>query len=232
MAAMSLLTPAGVAQCKYLVAGIAALAGLFAAACVTQLPPAPTPPPVAPAVGDVAPVAAGQGRLVIDVIDGPTPVQRVQMLSEAREDEGGRVRYRIFEAPEPLCTASPCVADLPSGNVVLGFPIIGKTGLEVELVHVGSEPTVYRRVLSRYDGSTGATYTPGIVAASIGGAAVTTGVVLLPIGLGEENRGLATAGGITLLAGSAILAIGIWAIRQGAPTFRPGSALHFSLPSP
>jgi hypothetical protein len=62
----------------------------------------------------------------------------------------------------------------------------------------------------------------------VGGAAALTGVALLPIGLGKDRDGLTTAGSISLGAGVALLVFGIWAIRKDAPTYRPGSANHFS----
>lgn len=137
-----------------------------------------------------------------------------------------------MEVHEDLCT-SPCVADLPLGNVLLGFPVLGKSGQEeTELVHVGQKPSVYRRSLSVYDDSSGSLSVLGIIGTSLGASAVITGGVLLPIGLGRDNTGLATAGGITLGAGAAVLALGIWAIWDDAPTYRPGSAAHFAQAPP
>jgi hypothetical protein len=69
----------------------------------------------------------------------------------------------------------------------------------------------------------------GIIGAAVGGTTAMTGVVLLPIGLSDDNDGLTTAGAITLGAGAAVLAFGIWAIRRDAPTYRPGSSHHFSV---
>lgn len=209
------------------VGGIAALA-VLAAACVRNLPAAPTPEPIAPPIAAAPPPADGMGRLVVDVVDGPMPVHRVHMVPQPVAGDDGRVRFRFSEAPEPLCPAAPCVAEIPSGNVLLGFPVIGKSSLEVELVHVDPGTTVYRRSLSLYQDNTGALRTMGIISTSVGGTAAVTGIVLLPIGLGEDSDGLTTAGSITLGAGIALLVFGIWAIRKDAPTYRPGSANHFA----
>lgn len=212
---------------------LAAVCAVTTAACVKQLPPAPTPTAAPPAVDTSAAVPEGHGRLIVDVVDGPTPVRRVAMESEAFNDGNGDTRYRFFESPQPLCSSSPCVADLPLGNVLLMFPVRGKSTTEVELVHVGAEPTVYRRSLSVYERKKkGATYVLGIIAASVGTAAAITGVTLLPIGLGDDNRDLAFAGGITLAAGALLVAVGVWAIRRNSDTFRPGSSIHFSFGSP
>lgn len=210
------------------VGGFAAFA-VLAAACVRHLPAAPTPEPIAPPItAAAAPPAEGMGRLVVDVVDGPMPVHRVHMRPRAVAGTDGRVRFRFSEAPEPLCPAAPCVAEVPSGNLLLGFPVIGKSSLEVELVHVDPGTTVYRRSLSLYEDNTGALRTMGIIGTSVGGTAALTGIVLLPIGLADDSDGLTTAGSITLGAGVALLVFGIWAIRKDAPTYRPGSANHFS----
>lgn len=142
----------------------------------------------------------------------------------------GRVTYRFSEAPELLCAASPCATDMPAGNVLLGFPVIGdRDAMEVELVHVGPETSVYRRSLSIYEDRSGGLRVFGIVSTVIGGTAAMTGTVLLPVGLSKDNGGLTIAGGITLGVGAALIAIGTWAIRRDAPTFRPGSSNHFPL---
>lgn len=203
------------------------LAAAATAACVKQLPPAPTPQAIAPPIATPAP-AAGQGTLVVDVTDGPTPVQRVHMGTQPITDSQGRVSYRLFEQPQEMCPASPCVVAMPPGNVMLGFPVIGDRGaLEVELVHVDAEPTTYRRTLSVYTDNTGALRKLGIVSTSVGGTAALTGVVLLPIGLAKDIDGLTVAGGVTLGVGALLTAWGIWAIRRDAPTFRPGASIHF-----
>ncbi len=146
-------------------------------------------------------------------------------------DKGnGRVGFQLFESPEWLCTASPCVADVPAGNVLLGFPVLGNSdATEVELVHVGPEPSVYRRSLSVYTDNTGGTRVMGIIMTSVGAASAITGTALLPVGLAKGNDGLTISGGITLGVGAALIALGIWAIRHDAPTYRPGSSNHFPL---
>jgi hypothetical protein len=203
--------------------GLAAIS-VLGAACVRQLPAAPIPEPVAPALATTsAPPAEGMGRIVVDVVDGPTPVHRVHMRAIPMG-----THFRFSEAPEPICPASPCVAEVPSGNVLLGFPIIGRSSLEVELVHVDPGTTVYRRSLSLYEDHTGKLRTMGIISTAVGGTAMLTGATLLPIGLGKDIDGMTTAGGISLGAGTLLLTFGIWAIRKDSPTFRPGSANHFS----
>lgn len=141
-----------------------------------------------------------------------------------------RPSYALVERPEVMCAVSPCATDVPTGNVLLGFPVIGKPDArEVELVHVGPDPSVYRRSLSVYENHTGGMRNFGIVMTSVGGAAMVTGTVLLPVGLAKDMDGMTMAGGISLGVGAAVLAYGIWAIWRYAPTYRPGSSNHFPL---
>jgi len=221
---------------------LAAFAALIAplaatsAACVKTLPPAPTPQAVIPQL-DVAATAAppaGGARLVVDVVEGPTRVQHIRMTPVQTDNGQGRMSFRFVERPEVLCTVTPCVTDLPRGNLLLGFPVIGDPdATEVELVHVGPEPTVYRRALSVYENRSGGLRVLGIVVTALGGTAAVTGTTLLPIGLAKGYDGLTVAGGISLGAGAALLAFGIWAIRHDTPTFRPGAANHYPLtPAP
>jgi hypothetical protein len=210
---------------------LAALAATQAAGCVKRLP-AVTPSVAAPAVDTSAPLPPGHGRLVIDVVDLPAPVARVVPTAEPVVGGDGLTRHVFTELPTELCPATPCVVDLPRGNVLLGFPALGSGGLDVELVHVGPEPSVYRRSLSIYEDRSGATRVLGIIATSIGGVAMMTGIPLLSVGAGTDRAGLATAGGITLGAGTLLVVLGIIAMNKDAPTFRPGASVHFPLAAP
>ena len=96
-------------------------------------------------------------------------------------------------------------------------------------MHIGPEPSVYRRSLSIYEDQTGATRVTGIILTAVGGTSAATGAVLLPIGLAKDSTGMTTAGGITLGAGAALLTLGILMMRADAPTYRPGSSNHFPL---
>lgn len=203
---------------------------LVSTGCVRQLPPLPAPDAIVPSTNTTAEPATGKGRLVIDVVDGPTPVQRVDMKAEPFEDGQGRTRFRFYEAPEPLCTTSPCVVDLTPGNVLLGFPVTGDDhSMEVELVHVGEETAVYRRSLSHYRHNKGALWVLGIIGTSLGGTSLLTGTALLPLGLADGNDGLTIAGATTLGGGALLVTLGILAIRADSPSYRPGSAIHFPL---
>jgi hypothetical protein len=205
---------------------IAAIATVSASACVRQLPPRATPDPVAPQVDTSTPIPEGHGRLVVDVVDGPVSVQRVQMEGQPSTNAQGRPTFRFVEVPHTLCS-SPCVADVPQGNMLLGFPVIGSNRLDVELVHVGPDPSVYRRSLSIYTDNHRGARILGIISTSVGGAALITGISLLSIGLGKDLDGMTAAGGITLGAGVVLTTAGILMIRRFAATYKPGAANHF-----
>jgi hypothetical protein len=184
---------------------------------------------VRPRVDAAAPPEGG-GRLVVDVVEGPSRVQRIRMMPEQTTSGQGRTSFRFVERPELLCDRTPCVADGPPGNILLGFPVLGDpSATEVELVHVGPEPTVYRRSLSVYENRTGAMRVLGIIGTALGGTSLVTGTALLPIGLARDSSGLTFAGGLSLGAGAALLTLGILAIRHDSPTYRPGSSNHYPL---
>ena len=210
---------------RKLTVGVLAVAG-----CVKQLPPAPIPEPVAPPVAQAGAPQEGHGRLIVDVVDGPAPVARVRMEALPSPNPQGVPTVRFEQTPTELCPAAPCVADVPLGNVLLGFPVIGDDGaLETELVNIGPEPSVYRRSLSVYTDNTGATRILGIIATSLGAASAITGTALLPIGLSKDSDGLTLAGGVTLGGGLALVVAGILMIRADSPTFRPGSSNHYPM---
>ncbi len=230
---MSLPLSSPAAQRWFTAACGAALTAAFAPACVKRLPPAPPPQPFAPAIDTSTPPASGNGRLVVDVVEGTTRVRRIRMQAEPVDRGEGRVSYQLFESPEILCEATPCVVDVPPGNILLGFPVIGKRSLEVQLVHVGTEPTVYRRSLSVFHRKRrGRLFLFGVLGTAFGGASAMTGVALLPAGLSKDNDGLAKAGAITLAAGALVMTLGIWALRHEASIYRPGSSIHYSLMPP
>lgn len=171
----------------------------------------------------------GQGRLVVDVTDGPAPVQRIRMIAKPITTPFAMTHYSLEEGSEVLCARSPCVTDLPIGNIILGFPVIGRDETEVELVHIGPETSVYRRTLSVYTDRPGGTRLGGILYTTFGGTAVVTGAVLLPIGIAESITPMTWAGGISLGVGTAMLTLGIIMLRHDATTYRPGASNHFSL---
>ncbi len=182
-----------------------------------------------PVVQVTASPVQGHGRLIVDVAEGSVPVYRARFEAR-RQDNGARhPTFRWFDLPtELVCKETPCVIDEPPGNILIGFPVLGcKPAIDYDLVHVGLEPRVYRRSLAVFENETGAEKIVGIVGASLGSAAVITGIALLPVGASKDNTSLAAAGGITLGAGALLLTAGVLMIRHDSATYRPGSANHF-----
>jgi hypothetical protein len=198
-------------------------------ACTRQLAPAPIPSATMPVVHITGPAAAGMGRVIVDVPEGPVPIYIARM--EARQQDNGtrRPTFRFFDLPPALaCKDTPCVIDVPPGNILIGFPVLGcRPAIDYDLVHVGLDASVYRRSVAVFEDDTGAEKILGIIAASLGSATTITGVVLLPVGASKDNKELAIGGGITLGAGALLLTAGILMIRQDSATYRPGSANHF-----
>ncbi|MGE0546042.1 MAG: hypothetical protein AB7O24_07520 [Kofleriaceae bacterium] len=198
-------------------------------ACTRQLAPASIPAAIAPVVHVVGPPAPGTGRLIVDVAEGPVPVYRGRL--EARKQDSGtrHPTFRFFDLPpELICKETPCVIDEPPGNILIGFPVLGcGPAIDYDLVHVGLDPSIYRRSLGIFEDETGAERIIGIVMASVGAGAAITGTALLPAGLSKDNDGLTAAGGITLGAGALLTTIGVLLIRHDSATYRPGSANHF-----
>jgi hypothetical protein len=211
-------------QLRLYIAALLPIAG-----CTKNLPAAPTPAPlIPPQVEASAPPAAGTGRLVVDVTDGPAPVQRVRMDPQPITTATGRGAYRFEEKSSELCSAAPCIADLSPGNVLLGFPVNGDPNtIETEMVFVGPQTNIYRRTLSEY--RQGGSNVYGILMTSLGGTALMAGATFLPIGLAKDIGGMTTAGAICLGTGTLALVLGIVALRNNASTYRPGSMLHFTL---
>jgi hypothetical protein len=211
--------------------GAALLLAGFASGCpTTQLPRAATPQHVVPDVDLSAPPPEGYGRLIIDVVEGPSYVQQVRMNPESFEGADGRPSYEIRESYEDLCDTTPCVLDLRPGNIILGFPVIGdEAGLKIDLVHVGSDTSVYRRSLDIYDPRKGGPYKFGIFSAAFGASAVIVGLPMVPVGFSDGRYGLGTAGAVTLGVGAALMALGIRLIKVHSPTHRPGNWTHYPL---
>ncbi|MFW6066928.1 MAG: hypothetical protein ACOC97_01215 [Myxococcota bacterium] len=210
--------------------GIALLSVAFVTACTRRLPRPPTPERTIPDVDVASSPPEGHGRLVVDVVQGSVPIERVRMKPKAIEGEDGRASYQLHEELEPLCDATPCAVDLRPGNLILGFPVVGdESAVQIDLVHVGEETSVYRRALAVKDARKRPGYKFGIAATTFGASAVIAGLPTLPNGLVEKKTGMAIAGGALLGVGAALVALGIHLMKTKAPSYRPGNWIHYPL---
>ena len=193
--------------------------------CIHEIPPPPTPGRVEPLPFD-KPVPPGQGRIYIDVVDGPTDIRVVHPVTveETLNDQ-------VFEDTELETEQScrtPCVLDLPLGHKLVAFPLHYSPGEEVADVVIAPTPSLYRRALGSRRRS-GAGFALGVLGVSFGGASLVTGGALLPIGLATDRSGFTTAGGITLGAGAVLTALGIWALATHPVFEQPGAGAQYNL---
>jgi hypothetical protein len=172
------------------------------------------------------PVPPGEGRVYIDVVDGPTNVRAVNWVS-VQVTRGDEVFDDSVLETYARCR-TPCVLDLPLGPQLLAFPMRGSRQVEVDDVSVTPTPSLYRRALgSRRSGGAGSVL--GILGISFGGLSLATGASLFPVGLATSTPGLTTAGAITLGVGAVLTALGIWAVEANPEFVQPGAGAQYYL---
>ena len=194
-------------------------------ACTRTLPRRSFPEAAMPSVDLSRPRPAGTGRLVVDVPDGSVAVSRITVRSVP---DGEHVA--LVEEPTEACAVTPCVLDVPIGNVLLAFPVLGNEGAlsTPELVHVGEEPTVFRRNLDVYEDGRRGLYRTGGIFMGLAVVAIIAGFIVGQSaddgGEGRDQRIVGTS----MLAGGVVLAIPSYLmLRFGSPTQTPGSSVHF-----
>jgi len=201
---------------------------LLVSGCTRRMAPPAEPDPIPPPTQDLPPLAEGQGRVIVDVVDGPTEVHRATTRSIVVGIDKDRPIVVSRRSTEQMCV-SPCAVDLSPGRYTLAFPTPGGSGrFELDVVDVKTEPTVYLRDLGRYE-SAGAGLPLGILGVVFGGAAMITGVTLLPVGVATDNDGMALAGGITLGSGAVLTTLGILGIALSPSLEQPGTGVQFPL---
>ncbi|HEY1558517.1 MAG TPA: hypothetical protein VGF94_27025 [Kofleriaceae bacterium] len=198
---------------------------LAAAGCVHMLPLVQTPGPVDPPPS-ADPVPSGQGRVYVDVVDGPTQIQVVKSVEGTDQVNDMQFETETLEV-QSACT-TPCVLDLPLGRHLLAFPERGSGGVDLASVIASPTPTVYRRALGfRQRG--GAGFVLGLLGVIFGGSSFATGAALLPVGLADGSHDTRLAGAITLGAGAVLTAAGIWAILHNPATEQAGAGAQYGL---
>jgi hypothetical protein len=206
---------------------VAALLAALATACTYTVPPPQTPTRAAVRLASppTAPPAPGLGRVLVDTVDGPARVDRVNErtalvgVNPLSPDSGGGVQAA------PLCV-TPCAIDLPYGwhelRFVLADPVARRArfGTDEELdrldrherlraatavpVLVGETPSALRVALgSRSDPY--ARRWAGLAVLSLGTAFAAFGVAPLALG-----------GPIGIAVGGAMLGTGLSAMLIGA----------------
>lgn len=169
--------------------------------------------------------------MIIDVPEGSSAVSRVTLrpepLTGSRNLAGDRgQRWTFVEDLTLACEATPCLLDMPPGNVLLSFPALNKPAEMSlpELVHVGAETTVFRRHLDVYTPRRSGVLWTGVSSLFLSTGGLIAGGILAGDD-SESSRRL--AGQITLGVSALVFALAIWLIRQGVPTLTPGGSIHF-----
>jgi len=202
------------------------VASLFlSAGCVHVFPPPPTPDRMQPPQLD-RPIAPGQGRIYVDVVDGPKDVRVVHPVTVQQT-----LNDQVFDSTEletVRACRTPCVLDLPLGHQLIAFPMHHSLNDDVQDVLISTTPSLYRRALGSSRRG-GAGFALGVLAVSFGGSSFVTGAALLPVGLATDRGGLTTAGAITLGAGAVLTALGIWALAHNPILEQPGAGAQYDL---
>jgi hypothetical protein len=173
---------------------------------------------------DLPPTPPDQGRVVLDVVDGPSTVSEVLTHSSA---SGSSVAVSSRgtlvvgsssaqgETSRTVCT-TPCAVDLPYGTHELRFVLdADPRRAEVANVMVGTRPRAFRRQL-HYDSGPPPGSIAGMLLTGIGfgcAAVFLAGAVYEPF----RDGFLATAGALTVLGviGSVLLAVFPRELRPG-----------------
>lgn len=196
--------------------------------CTKVLPPVAQPEQVQPQVEANMPAPPqGFGRVVFDVTDGPTEVYAVssELVRRFTLQHGMRTVSRT--RTDVICM-TPCATDLPYGQHLIGFPMLGDGGFERASITVGDQPLVMRRTLgSRRDAGGGLVL--GILGTTFGAMATIVGAVLLPVGLSTDGDGLTLGGAVTLGIGGALMIGGILGIALNPSIREPGASIIFPL---
>ncbi len=96
---------------------------LLSAGCVHMFPPPPVPGPVQVSRLETL-IPPGQGRVYVDVVDGPTRVRVVTPVSvQVPFGDGTFYEDTVLETEQACRT--PCVFDLPLGEHLFAFPMRG-----------------------------------------------------------------------------------------------------------
>jgi hypothetical protein len=147
-----------------------------------------------------APPNAGTGRIYIDIVDGPTRVDRI---------EAG--------APELVCI-TPCWVDLPRGHHDLRFILSSDPSkVDLDVVKVFDQPVVYRRALGHTD-IKGSDKTIGVVGVGVG-ASLVLGGGLTALG-GGETTGLSNG---FMITGALLSAVGVYFLYRGRTVQQDGT---------
>ncbi len=204
---------------------VVATMALGLVACTRTLPRRTVPEAEMPSVDLSRPSPTGTGRLVVDVPEASVPVSRMTVRNVPDGEH-----FRLIEEPSEVCPATPCVLDLPVGNVLLAFPVLGNEGAlsTPELVHVSGEASVFRRNLDLYAHDRRALYRSGGIFMALSFVAMIAGLIVgQNAAEGDPGSTDRLVGRSMLIGGAALMIPSTLMLYYGSPTQTPGSSVHF-----
>ncbi len=135
----------------------------------------------------------------------PPPASVVEFLSATEQ------AWEVMVDRQSTCT-TPCRVQLDRPHWIT-MRTIERRPLRMEVGNLGGGGAAQ---VTAHDIGTGK-YATGIVATTLGGMAVVSGIVFTAVGCGGDRDGMCTAGLITGGAGIVTTLGGIWLIRAGLP---------------
>lgn len=213
----------------------------FAPGCVRTLPPVAAPPRELPEMRtDVPEPAPGEGRVALDVVDGPARVDEVVARSSSRASavavsSAGTVAVgdAVAEGATTahVCT-TPCLVNLPHGTHELIFTLPSGRA-DTASVMVGTRPTAYRRVLAIREQPLGRGEALAGFSMMMGGLAFAgIGFGIGPLFVSGNSSGLGV--GLLVLGGVGVVlaAIGIPLLALHPADQREGAGVEWYLDTP
>jgi hypothetical protein len=209
-----------------------AVAGVVCAlfGCVHVLPAPPVPERVMPDVS-AAPIAPGNGQVLLDTVNDPARVEEAAGRVEETDARGRPISGELYR---PVCPSTPCAANLPFGSHELRFSSLTDSAAGgIANITSGANPTAYRYAMGRYDsrGMVGGLVTLGLgVAAAIAGIGLEfTGGATNAVTGQPDSPGLQTAGTVVVIGGAALFALGIVLLVADGPESQEGRGVQWEL---
>jgi hypothetical protein len=201
--------------------------------CVHTLPPPPMPEPVLPDVPLPAPPASpNDGQVLLDTVNDPARVEEVTGHVEGADSRG---RLLAGEVYRPVCSSTPCAANLSLGTHELRFSSLTDPAAGgVASVDAGPIPTAYRYAMGRRDGR--ATFV-GLGSLALGVGAALSGIALdadgsmtSPTSGQPQSAELQSAGTAMIIGGVALAAVGVILLIAAGPEAQEGQGTQWKLP--
>lgn len=167
--------------------------------CVATFPPPAVPERVAPdtSIAPADPPSPTQGRVFLDVVDGPAKVSDVTEITTRSSVAHGKSAYVMPALEEkklrPLCI-TPCAVDLAQGWHSIVFESVkDETATSTADVTVSARPIAVRHALGREKPANGG-YLAGLMMVLPGAGLMLMGTVATAIGATAKDPGVDATG--------------------------------------